>query len=126
MFSQEVARTDCIKRQSPTQPPLTLPLVRVKLRLAVHLDHLPGSFFGPSNLVDLLRHRAAHQPNDVAFCYLVDGETESESWTYAELDRRARAIASWLESLGLQGQRALLLYPAGLEFVAGFFGCVYA
>jgi 8-amino-7-oxononanoate synthase len=92
----------------------------------VHLDHLPGSFFGPSNLVDLLRHRAAHQPDDAAFCYLADGETEAESWTYAELDRRARAIASWLESLGLQGQRALLLYPAGLEFVAGFFGCVYA
>ncbi len=92
----------------------------------MHLDHLPGSFFGPSNLVDLLRHRAAHQPNDVAFCYLADGETEAESWTYAELDRRARAIAAWLISLGLQGERALLLYPAGLEFVAGFFGCVYA
>ena len=48
------------------------------------------------------------------------------SWTYAELDRRARAIAAWLQSLGLQGERALLLYPAGLDFIAAFFGCVYA
>jgi 8-amino-7-oxononanoate synthase len=92
----------------------------------VHLDHLPGSFFGPSNLVDLLRHRAAHQPNDTAFHYLVDGESEEIAWTYAELDRRARAIAAWLQSLKLQGERALLLYPAGLDFIAAFFGCVYA
>ena len=42
----------------------------------MHLDHLPGSFFGPSNLVDLLRHRAAHQAHDRAFTYLVDGETD--------------------------------------------------
>jgi hypothetical protein len=90
------------------------------------LDHLPGSFFGPSNLVDLLRHRASHQPQDVAFYWLADGENEEVSWTYAELDRRARAIGGWLQSLKLQGERALLLYPAGLDFVAAFFGCVYA
>ena len=92
----------------------------------MHLDHLPGSFFGPSNLVDLLRHRAAHQPGDVGFLYLVDGESEEISWTYADLDRRARAIGAWLQSLGLQGERALLLYPAGLDFIAAFFGCLYA
>src|SRR5690349_13613783 len=92
----------------------------------MHLDHLPGSFFGPSNLVDLLRHRASHQSNDLGFLYLVDGENEEIRWTYAELDRRARAIGAWLQSRGLQGERALLLYPAGLDFVAAFFGCVYA
>ncbi len=92
----------------------------------MHLDHLPGSFFGPSNLVDLLRHRAAHQPDDVAFHFLIDGENEEIRWTYSDLDRRARAIAAWLQSLGLQGERALLLYPAGLDFLAAFFGCVYA
>lgn len=92
----------------------------------MHLDHLPGSFFGPSNLVDLLRHRADHQADDPAFHYLVDGETDEILWSYAELDRRARAIAAWLQSLGLQGERALLLYPAGLDFISAFFGCVYA
>ena len=46
--------------------------------------------------------------------------------TYEELDRQARAIGAWLESLDLVGQRALLLYPAGLDFIAGFFGCLYA
>ena len=54
----------------------------------MHLDHLPGSFFGPSNLVDLVQHRAAHQAQDRAFIYLVDGETEEVQLTYHELDRK--------------------------------------
>ena len=28
--------------------------------------------------------------------------------------------------MGLEGERALLLYPAGLDFIAAFFGCLYA
>ncbi len=92
----------------------------------MHLDYLPGTFFGPSNLVDMLRHRAYCQPDETAFTYLVDGENEQNHITYAELDRQARAIAAWLESRDLVGERALLLYPAGTEFIAAFFGCVYA
>jgi 8-amino-7-oxononanoate synthase len=92
----------------------------------VHLDHLPGTFFGPSNLVELLRHRARCQPETIAFTYLVDGENEQVHLTYRELDRQARAIGAWLESHDLVGERALLLYPAGLEFIAAFFGCLYA
>ncbi len=92
----------------------------------VHLDHLPGSFFGPSNLVDLLRHRSEHLGHERAFIYLVDGENEEVQVSYRELDRQARAIGARLQALGLAGQRALLLYPAGLEFIAAFFGCLYA
>jgi 8-amino-7-oxononanoate synthase len=92
----------------------------------VHLDHLPGSFFGPSNLLELLQHRALHQGDDVGFRFVVDGEREVVEWTYADLDRKARAIAASLQSLDLEGERALLLYPSGLDFVAAFFGCLYA
>ncbi|MGC4002922.1 MAG: AMP-binding protein [Pirellulales bacterium] len=91
----------------------------------MHLDHLPGSFFGPSNLVDLLLHRSTHQGHDRAFTFLADGENEEQPLTYRELDRQARAIGA-SAALGLTGQRALLLYPAGLEFIAAFFGCLYA
>lgn len=89
-------------------------------------DKLPGTFFGPSTLVELLRHRQRCQGDDNAFIYLVDGENEQVAITYRELDRQARAIGAWLQSQGLAGERALLLYPAGLEFVAAFFGCLYA
>ena len=89
-------------------------------------EQLPGTFFGPANLVDLLGHRARCQPDDIGFAYLTDGEHEKEQISYAELDRQARAIGAWLESLDLVGQRALLLYPPGLEFISAFFGCLYA
>ena len=92
----------------------------------MHLDYLPGTFFGPSNLVDLLRHRADHQAQERAFTYLVDGENEEIAWNYADVDRRARAIGAWLMAKGLTGERALLLYPAGLDFIAAFLGCLYA
>ena len=92
----------------------------------MHLDHLPGSFFGPSNLVELLQHRALHQGDDIGFRFLVDGERELLEWTYADVDRKARAIAASLQAMDLEGERALLLYPSGLEFVAAFFGCLYA
>ncbi len=77
-------------------------------------------------LVDLLRFRALHQPNKTAFTFLVDGEIESSSLTYQELNRQAQVIAAQLQSEGLNGKTALLLYPPGLEFIAAFFGCLYA
>jgi 8-amino-7-oxononanoate synthase len=94
--------------------------------MSSHLDHLPGSFFGPSNLVDLLRHRASHQGGDTAFMFLPDGDGAELMVTHEQLDRQARAIASMLQSMDLKGERALLLYPAGLDFIAAFFGCLYA
>ncbi|HDN26382.1 MAG TPA: beta-ketoacyl synthase, partial [Thioploca sp.] len=80
----------------------------------------------PTTLLELLRLRAQNQPNKRAYTFLVDGETEKISWTYAQLDQRARAIASALQDLGAAGERALLLYPAGLDYIAAFFGCLYA
>src|SRR5262249_27100361 len=65
-------------------------------------------------------------PDAPAFCFLTDGETEGPRLTYAELDRAARAIAAALYDVAGPGDRALLLYPPGLEFIAAFFGCQYA
>jgi len=85
-----------------------------------------GSFFGPTTLVELLRHRATHQASDRAFTYLLDGESEERSLTYGELDAQARRVAAWLQSAGAVGERVLLLYPSGLEYIAALFGCFYA
>lgn len=79
-----------------------------------------------STVVDLLRDRAQNEPDRVAYTFLRDGENESASLTYRELDLQARAIAAQLQILGTAGERALLLYPPGLEFIAAFFGCLYA
>lgn len=79
-----------------------------------------------TTLVDLLRKRAVYEINQTAYTFLVDGEMEAVSMTYGELDRLARAIAVELQSFCQPGERALLLYPPGLEYIAAFFGCLYA
>lgn len=85
------------------------------------LPHVSTQF---STLVELLRHRAQNQPNQRAYCFLEDGKREGLSYTYAELDRQARAIAVQLQQS--RGERALLLYPQGAEVVAAFCGCMYS
>ncbi|MEH2283662.1 MAG: amino acid adenylation domain-containing protein [Nostoc sp.] len=79
-----------------------------------------------STVVEVLRLRSSTQPDRDAFTFLLDGETEQTTLTYQELDRRSRRIAAQLQALGLTGERALLLYPAGLDFLVAFFGCLYA
>src|SRR5262245_5656944 len=78
----------------------------------------------PVTLTELLVRRATSQPDDFAF--LADGETVKARLTYADLDRRARAIAGALRARGVAGEPVLLLYPPGLDYVSAFFGCIYA
>ncbi|MFL6335770.1 MAG: fatty acyl-AMP ligase [Pyrinomonadaceae bacterium] len=79
-----------------------------------------------TTLVRLLRDRAARTPERVAYTFLADGETGSGVLTYGELDRQARALGAKLQAMGAVRERVLLLYPSGLEFIAAFFGCLYA
>ena len=94
--------------------------------LASRMQRLPGAYLGPATLVQMLGQRATTQAQDPAFAFLGDGETEENRWTYSQLDRKARALAVRLMDMGLTGERALLLYPPGLDFIAAFFGCLYA
>ncbi|HYO12430.1 MAG TPA: AMP-binding protein, partial [Thermoanaerobaculia bacterium] len=80
----------------------------------------------PTSMVDVLRARALQHPERTAFVFLADGAREERRLTYAELDAEVRAVAARLAELGLRGRRALLLYPAGLDFVVAFLGCLYA
>ncbi len=79
-----------------------------------------------STLIEILSWRAFHQQDRNAYTFLVDGETQEVHLTYKELEQQAKAIASTLQSQGTIGERALLLYPPGLEFISAFFGCLYA
>ncbi len=90
------------------------------------LDNDSRSTLEPTSLVDLLCHRACYQSSQRAFAFLEDGETKETSLTYGELDQQARGIAALLERLGATGKRVLLLYPPGLDYIAAFFGCLYA
>ncbi|WP_235653568.1 fatty acyl-AMP ligase [Mycolicibacter icosiumassiliensis] len=80
-----------------------------------------------NTLLDMLQRRAEQYADKVLFSFSYNGDDEDRSeLSYRELDRKARAIASTLQQQGAEGQRVLVLYRPGLEFVAAFFGCVYA
>jgi acyl-CoA synthetase (AMP-forming)/AMP-acid ligase II len=80
----------------------------------------------PGTLVEVLRRLARAVPRRRACVWLRDGDEEDGALTYAALDAGARAIAAALTERGLAGERALLVYTPGLEFVRAFLGCLYA
>lgn len=73
-----------------------------------------------------LRSRAQQHPEQIAYIYLNGSEGEERPITYGELDRQARAIATEIRRICRPGERAILLYPPGLEFLSAFYGCLYA
>lgn len=88
-------------------------------------SHPPISPIKTSTIVELLRWRSLQQPEQRAYTFLVDGKVEGSTLTYAELDRKARAIAALLQQHKVRGERVLLLYPQGLEVIAAFCGSLY-
>jgi len=78
------------------------------------------------NLVDVLVHRALHQPGDTAFLFLRDGEHEDGSLTFGELEKRVRICGTALRKRGAAGERVLVLFPQGLDFIVGFLATLYA
>ena len=77
-------------------------------------------------LIDLLRDRAAAQPDAMAFTYLEAGDEDASTLTWAEVERRSRAIAAAVQARVRTGERVLIMLPPGIEFVPAFFGVVYA
>ncbi|WP_161990348.1 type I polyketide synthase [Streptomyces alboflavus] len=89
----------------------------------------------PRTLVALLRRHAAHRPDALAYRFLGTADAPARgaapapgesSWTYLDLDLRARHVAALLQREGATGEPVLLLHPPGLDYIAAFFGCLYA
>src|SRR5262245_22234015 len=78
------------------------------------------------SLVDLLRHRATEQPNDRAYVFVSDKGEEEAVLTFGQLHQRAGMVAARLAECGQAGDRALLLFGPGLDFIIGYFGCLLA
>ena len=91
------------------------------------LDKLLAPYEPPiSTLASRLRYWVEHTPDQLAYAFLTDGENDDIRLTFAELDRRASAIAATLQAQDLPGKQVMLLFPPGPEFVESFFGCMYA
>jgi acyl-CoA synthetase (AMP-forming)/AMP-acid ligase II len=79
-----------------------------------------------SSLVTLLARRAESQPNDRAYIFLSDRGVEEAVITFRELQDAAKALAARLTKIARPGDRAILVFPPGLEFLVAFFGCQIA
>lgn len=81
---------------------------------------------GCRTFVDVLSRAAGNHPERLALTFLHDRDGEETTFTYQALHERASRIAERLRSRAQPGDRALLVYPASVEFLAAFFGCLYA
>lgn len=98
--------------------PLNIP------RIPSHFSEgLPHNF---QNIIDLLQFRGQSQPHQIAYTFLEDGKTETETITYAQLNVAVKTLATRLQTLIQPGDRVLLLYPPGLDFIVSFLGCLSA
>nr|WP_304528657.1 type I polyketide synthase [Mycobacterium sp. E2327] len=77
----------------------------------------------------VLRERAGSQPDETAFTYVdyaQDWAGVAESLTWSQLYRRTLNVAQELRSCGSTGDRAVILAPQGLNYVAAFLGALQA
>lgn len=79
-----------------------------------------------ATLIDLLLNRAESPQSGAGFRFLLKGEVDYEECSYSELSKRAKVLAAELQKRGLGGERALLLFPPGIEYIVAFFGCLLA
>jgi acyl-CoA synthetase (AMP-forming)/AMP-acid ligase II len=83
---------------------------------------------GQANFVSHVRAQAARYGRTRSYAYLrgVGRELVEEVVTYEDLDRRARAIATWLASRPERDRPVLLLHADAIDFLPAFLGCLYA
>lgn len=79
-----------------------------------------------SNLIELLEHQVRSNGHKTCFTLLANGSDVAETISYTELSARARAMAVELRAFSDPGDRAMLLMPNGIDYIVGFFGCIYA
>ncbi len=100
--------------------------------MVAKLDEKPASLteYRPPgaelSLSDLLHFRAVQQPQRIAYRVIKDSQLREEVLTYLDLHKRALAVASGLLAAGLGGKRIVVLHHTGVEFLAAFFGTLYA
>ena len=77
-------------------------------------------------IISQLEYLASTYPSKNIFTFLKDGETVQDTLTYHELITKSQELAAILQEQKLTGERALLLFPQGLDYIIALFGCLYA
>jgi acyl-CoA synthetase (AMP-forming)/AMP-acid ligase II len=78
-----------------------------------------------ATLVDRLEENALLIPDTTAYRFLCDDGAQ-QAITFRDLNRRVQAVAAALEAKFDAGERSLLLFTPGLDFIVGFLGSLAA
>ncbi len=78
-----------------------------------------------NSIIDYLEHWAAVQPDKCLVGFLDEHGNETDSYTNLQIHERTCLLAEYLsQQAGINlGDRALLVYPPGLELIVAFFAC---
>lgn len=87
---------------------------------------MDGTILPASTMVERLLQHEKHIPGKIVYILLEDGINETDSITYGEMISKAKALAATLQKYGKQGDRVLLLFPTGIEFITSFYACLFA
>ena len=76
-----------------------------------------------ASFYDILRHRAAHQPDALAYQFFRNDPSDFDTLTYSALLQRVHSLVATLGSTLQRGERVVLSMPSCGEFVATFLAC---
>ncbi|MBW2278483.1 MAG: fatty acyl-AMP ligase [Deltaproteobacteria bacterium] len=77
-----------------------------------------------ATVLHALRHWAAADPGGLAYSFVDHDLREMDRLTFLGLLARVQCIAAAVRDQTAVGDRVVLLFPQGLDFVAAFFGCL--
>lgn len=80
----------------------------------------------PENLITLFEKSVAAHPHKIVYKFLLSDDKHT-AVTYEELYLQVLFRAGCLQEMNIRpGQRALILYPPGLDYITTFYACIYA
>lgn len=82
--------------------------------------------FTGNSLIDLIQFRAKQQSQAIAYTHLKDRNNEKETITYQQLNIEICRLAAYFQKLGIEGERVILAYPTGLEYIIAYFAVIFA
>jgi acyl-CoA synthetase (AMP-forming)/AMP-acid ligase II len=87
---------------------------------------LQNEMYTKQHLTEVLSGHAESMSDEIAFTFVSKGGRTLENISYGRLHQEACDLSALLQSNLEPGERAVLMYPAGLDFIKAFLGCLYA
>jgi len=82
--------------------------------------------FTGNSIIELIRFRAQYQTDDIAYIHIKDQKDKKEIITYGEFEQRIKKLAAKLQLYDVQGERIVLMYPSGIDYIVAYFAVIFS